>query len=374
MKIGLVRRGYSPTGGAESYLRRLAAALEKAGHPCALFASEWPRAEWPAHRDFFRVPGKGPCRFADALAALEPRNRCDLLFSLERVWACDCYRAGDGVHRAWLERRAHAEPAWKSWLRRWNPKHHQILALERALFTPGGAGLVIANSQLVQAEIRTHYPDYPAGQIEVVYNGLPAGSFPAATPDERRLARVALGLAADEFIMLFAGSGWERKGLGHALAAVARLPGRIRPRLLVAGRGRPGPFLRAAPAAAARSRFLGPVRDMAPCYAAADVFVLPTLYDPFSNACLEALASGLPVLTTDANGFAEILHPGVDGDIVSPADHLSGTELAARLSGWADPERLAAARAACVARAAGLTMERNVSLTLSRLGIPSTSP
>ena len=370
MKIGLVRRGYSPTGGAESYLRRLAAALETAGHSCALFASEWPRAEWPAHRDFFRVPGKGPRRFADALAALEPRNRCDLLFSLERVWACDCYRAGDGVHLAWLERRAHAEPAWRSYFRRWNPKHRQLLALERALFAPGGARQVIANSQLVRAEILAHYPAYPAGQIAVVYNGLPAGAFQAATPDERRSARTALGLSADEFVMLFAGSGWERKGLRHALAAVARLPERIRPLLLVAGRGQPGPFLRTAPAAvAARSWFLGPVRDMAACYAAADVFVLPTLYDPFSNACLEALASGLPVLTTDANGFAEILRPGIDGDIVSTTDHLSGTKFAARLSEWADPTRLAAARAVCAARAAGLTMERNVALTLARLGI-----
>ena len=371
MKIGLVRRGYAPTGGAESYLRRLAAALEAAGHSCALFGgSGWPRAEWPAHRDFFRVPGNGPRRFADALAALEPRNRCDRLFSLERVWDCDCYRAGDGVHRAWLERRAATAPAWKNWLRRWNPKHRQLLTLERALFSPGGADRVIANSQLVRAEIVAHYPAYPAGQIAVVYNGLPAGTFHAATPDERRAARAALGLSAEEFVLLFAGSGWERKGLRHALAAVARLPGGIRPRLLVAGRGRPGPWLRSAPAAAAaRSRFLGPVRDLAACLAAADVFVLPTLYDPFSNACLEALAAGLPVLTTDANGFAEVLTPGIDGDIVSTADHALGSELAARLSEWADPARLAAARAVCTARAAGLTMESNVALTLARLGI-----
>ena len=371
MKIGLVRRGYSPTGGAESYLHRLAEALEAAGHSCALFGdSTWPQAAWPAHREFFRVSGNGPRRFADALAALEPRNRCDLLFSLERVWTCDCYRAGDGVHRAWLERRARAEPAWRSRLRRWNPKHRQLLALERALFSPGGASLVIANSQLVRSEIEAHYPAYPERQIDVVYNGLPAGVFHAATPGARRSARAALGLPAEEFVVLFAGSGWERKGLHHALAAVARLSAQISPRLLVAGRGRPGPFLRAAPtAAAARSRFLGPVRDMAACYAAADVFVLPTLYDPFSNACLEALASGLPVLTTDANGFAEVLTPGMDGDIVGTADRALGIELAARLAGWADPARLAAARDVCIARAASLTMERNVTRTLARLGI-----
>ena len=371
MKIGLVRRGYSPSGGAESYLLRLAEALEAAGHSCALFGgTDWPRAAWPAHREFFHVPGNGPRRFADALAAMKPRDRCDLLFSLERVWNCDCYRAGDGVHRAWLERRAQAEPAWRSQLRRWNPKHRQLLALESALFTPGGARVVIANSQLVRAEILAHYPAYPAGQIAVVHNGLPAGSFHAATPDERRSARAALGLTPEEFVVLFAGSGWERKGLRHALAAIARLPAAIYPLLVVAGRGRPGPFLRTAPpAAAGRTRFLGPVRDMAVCYAAADVFVLPTLYDPFSNACLEALAAGLPVLTTDANGFAEVLTPGRDGDIVSTADDAHGVELAARLAGWADPARLLAARAAGTARATGLTMERNLALTLAQLGI-----
>ena len=93
-----------------------------------------------------------------------------------------------------------------------------------------------------------------------------------------------------------------------------------------AGRGNPRPYLkRMPPGAAGRVRFLGPVSDMAACYAAADVFVAPTLYDPFSNACLEALAAGLPVLTTPANGFSEILTPGRDGEVIaSPADPTPG--------------------------------------------------
>src|SRR5438093_13519022 len=104
MKIALVRRGYSASGGAEAFLKRFAQALVEKGHECVLFASpEWPRAEWP-HGKLCVVDGKSPRAFADALAAMKPRKRCDFLFSLERIWNCDCYRAGDGVHRAVLER------------------------------------------------------------------------------------------------------------------------------------------------------------------------------------------------------------------------------------------------------------------------------
>ena len=89
--------------------------------------------------------------------------------------------------------------------------------------------------------------------------------------------------------------------------------------------------------AASRVHFLGPVREMAAVYAAADVFVLPTLYDPFSNASLEALAAGLPVLTTRANGFAEILTPGVDGEVFEVGDSEMLAVLIARWSGRCTP-------------------------------------
>ncbi len=80
-----------------------------------------------------------------------------------------------------------------------------------------------------------------------------------------------------------------------------------------------------------RAKFLGLVKDLPALYTAADVFILPTIYDPFSNACLEAVAAGLPVVTTSANGFSEILTPGVHGDIVQPGDI---TGLAAALEFW----------------------------------------
>ena len=364
MHIGLARRGYSPTGGAEKYLRRLGATLAAGGHYATLFASPgWPRDQWPAEGGFEVVPGRGPRAFADGLSALAPQRRCDALFSLERVWRCDCYRAGDGLHRAWLERRARFEPAWRGRLRRWNPKHRQLLALEDALFGQGGAGFVIANSQLVRDEISRHFPAYPPERIAVVYNGLPAANLVSPDPTTRDRSRHALGLDPDDFVLLFAGTGWERKGLACAVDAVAQLPD-ARLRLLVAGRGNPRPYLRRRNNLADRMRFLGPVRDMPALYAAADLFVLPTIYDPFSNACLEALAVGLPVLTTTANGFAEILTRGVNGDTFAPGD---ADALADLLCRWSDPARRAAACESTGATARAFSIERNVAETLNIL-------
>ena len=354
MKIGLVRRGYSATGGAEAYLLRLAAELARRGHELVLFSDvPWPDDALAAHdlrltRSVIEV--SNPRLFADGVEAARARHSLDLLFSLERLWACDVYRAGDGVHASWLARRARVEPPWKPFLRGLNPKHRQMLALERALFS-GGAKRIIANSQMVKGEIIGHFGT-PAGQIEVVYNGLPPQTAP---PEARREVRAELGLADCDYVALFVGSGWERKGLHFAIEAVRRTPGVT---LLVAGRGKAG-GLRAHD----RVRFLGPRDDVPRLLAAADVFILPTLYDPFSNACLEALAAGLPVITTRANGFAEIIISGEEGEVVAqPADIPA---LGAALSLWRDPARRTAIRPRLLALGARYTIEENVRQTLA---------
>ena len=374
MRIGLARRGYSSTGGAENYLRRLAVALEEAGHQSVLLAGpEWPRAQWPGAGCQLVAGARSPRAFADGIAQAMESGKCDLLFSLERLWQCDCYRAGDGVHRAWLQRRARAEPAWKSWLRRWNPKHRQILALETALFAGQGAKSVIANSRFVRDEIVEHY-HYPPEQIAIVYNGLPEEYFTLLNDgwqERGAAARTALELGEADCAILFAGSGWERKGLRHALAAFEILTTEApkpHPILLVAGRGNPKSYLaRMASRVRDKIRFLGPVADMPACYAAADLFVLPTLYDPFSNACLEALAAGLPVITTRANGFGEIMTPGDHGEIVDERASDFAQALATAMRKWLDPERRLQSREVCRQKASAYTMNNNVRQTLEFL-------
>src|SRR5437762_9425154 len=140
-----------------------------------------------------------------------------------------------------------------------------------------------------------------------------------------------------------------------AIAAMALADNR-KMRLLVAGRGNQRYYK------SKHVQFLGEVPDPARVYSAADIFILPTIYDPFSNACLEALACGLPVITTRSNGFSEIIENGVHGSIIdNPAD-LTGLRDAIRF--WSDSSRRETARAANVARASHYDISKNVERTL----------
>src|SRR5450432_3539322 len=354
LTIGLVRRGHSETGGAEAYLKRLGRGLSRAGHETRLFTdASWPTNEW-RWGAITRLRGETPRRFADELEKARPREHCDLLLSLERVWRCDVYRAGDGIHQAWLRRRDAASSPARTLLRRFGRSHRDTLEIERALFT-GGARRVIANSEMVKKEAQLFY-DYPAGQIDVVPNGVPLADFRVG-PEARALRRKNLGLTDDDIAVLFVGSGWGRKGLRFAIDAIASLGKNFR--LLVAGRGRQR-------LTSGRSiRLLGAVRDLPLLYAAADIFLLPTLYDPFSNACLEALAAGLPVITTRANGFSEIIENGVHGSIVEEPSSIEA--LRAALHFWSDAEQRRNARRAILARAGQYDISVNVERTLAVL-------
>jgi UDP-glucose:(heptosyl)LPS alpha-1,3-glucosyltransferase len=351
MRIGVIRRGYSRTGGAEAYLQRFADGLFVSGHEVVLFTEKWPSADWPHAR--VGIDSHSPKGFADSLRRRTPGMKCDLLFSLERVWSCDVYRAGDGVHAAWLKRRARYEPFWKPWLRHFNKKHREMLALEKHLFSPLGARMVIANSEMVKREIKRHF-DYPADQIHVVRNGVPPFTQSHGLREDLRRK---LRLDKEDYAILFAGSGWERKGLRFAIKAVnaAGLP---QLKLLVAGRGHAGSQPRSSSV-----RYLGAVQDMAGCYAAADAFILPTIYEPFSNACLEALAAGLPVITTAQNGFSEIIESGVEGEVVKEASDVAA--LAAAIRSWQDPDRRALVLPRLMELSAQYSIEENVRQTLA---------
>lgn len=377
MKVGLVRRGYSPSGGAERYLLRFAQGLTRAGHEWLLFSdAEWPGEALAEHggSQYRLRSADSPRSFADALRKARPREHCDCLFSLERVWECDAYRAGDGVHAAWLDRRATADGGrcfgLANWWRKRRGKNRDLIALERAIYAPGsGSGkapAIITNSHFIQREIVEHYGT-PESRLHCVFNGYDA---PPTSATERAALRdtkrAELGLQEKEIAVLFTGTGWKRKGLAHAVEAVEAVGGgQPKITLLVAGSGnaRERPPVRRADAV----KFLGPVAggDMGALLEAADLFVLPTLYDPFSNASLEAAAHGLPVITTPANGFSEIL----------PTDHSLGSvvpvgdvnALAAAIATWATGSELQQDRNAIRQWAAQWSVEKNVIETLAVL-------
>lgn len=352
--IGFVRRGYSGSGGAEAYLKRLADGVVRLGHEVVLFTTDdWPASEWSFGR-IVRLTAHSPMRFADKLERVRDQTPVDALLSLDRVRSCDIYRAGDGVHRAWLERRAKMQTLWQRLLNRFNPKHPDILRLEQLLFDERRAERVIANSQMVKKEIVDLY-NYRPDRIDVIRNGVRLDDF-RFDQGMREKGRAELELAPDEIGLLFVGTGWERKGLRFAIAATAAAKTR-KVRLLVAGRGREESL------PSNKAGFLGEVKNLQPIYAAADIFILPTIYDPFSNACLEALASGLPVITTRANGFSEIMEDKIHGSIIENPGDVSSLGKAIDL--WSDPTWRSAARPSILKRAGQYDITRNVEQTVA---------
>src|SRR5437773_7587061 len=152
LRLAFVRRGYSPTGGAEAYLKRLARGVIEAGHKVRLIATnEWPSDQWPLG-PITRLRAESVIGFADELEQVQQRLECDVLFSLERVWSCDVYRAGDGVHRAWLTRRRKFELPLKQFARALNRKHRDLSHLEESLFPGRSAGRPTVASEMVKNE------------------------------------------------------------------------------------------------------------------------------------------------------------------------------------------------------------------------------
>ncbi len=192
----------------------------------------------------------------------------------------------------------------------------------------------------------------------MIYNGLPDIHF-KRKPGTRLDMRRDWGLRENDIALLFAGSGWERKGLKYVIQAISRISNR-NVRLLVAGTGKKPIFC------PDNVKFLGPVAEMESLYVASDLLVLPTVYDPFSNACLEALSYGTPVITTVTNGFAEIIEPNVHGEVIGRADDVEALQEA--IEKWIDPDRRESAREECAERARDFGMEKNVEQTLKVLG------
>ena len=133
--------------------------------------------------------------------------------------------------------------------------------------------------------------------------------------------------------------------------------------LLVCGTGEPAPYraLAARLGVSERVRFLGHRTDVEQLHAGSDLFVLPTRYDPFSNACLEAMSSGLPVATTPVNGASELIESGQSGIVLEDR-----FDEAFALLG--DPGQLASMGKSARERVKRLTWERHAEDVLAMYG------
>jgi UDP-glucose:(heptosyl)LPS alpha-1,3-glucosyltransferase len=260
--------------------------------------------------------------FARAARRAWRREAFDIVQSHERIPGCDVYRAGDGVHRRWLELRRSSASLFERIGIALNPYHGYVCAAEKEMFEHPRLRAVICNSNMVRDEIRRGFRIAPE-KLHVIYNGVDLEHFhPRERERLRGAARAELGCRPRDTVFLFVGSGFARKGLGAAIDALAAASNETY-WLVVAGRDRDlKKFTARARRAgvADRVRFLGGREDVRPLYAAADCFILPSRYDPFPNTALEALAMGVPAIVSARCGAAEVIEPAVNGWVCQPDD------------------------------------------------------
>ncbi len=322
-RVALIRQRYAHDGGAERFVSRALDALKSRDVRLTLITREWHGAEG------FEVIRCDPFHlgrlwrdwsFARAACRAVRHGSFDLVQSHERLGCCDIYRAGDGVHREWLRQRARAQGPLARFGTALNPYHYYVRTAEKKLFESPRLKAVICNSRMVREEIREYF-SVPGDKLHVIYSGVDTSAFHPDLKQHRGAVRSRHGIPDAATLLLFVGSGFERKGMAVLLEAVAKLPSDVF--LLVVGRDRHiGRFHTRSEklGLAQRAIFVGAKEDVKPYYGAADALVLPTLYDPFPNVALEAMACGLPVITSLKSGAAELIENGRNGYVCDALD------------------------------------------------------
>lgn len=367
MKIAVVVRNFAHArGGLEQYVISLVRGLVRRGHEVHVYARTWDQPEEPGVH-FCRVPSIRKPAWLQALTFHWGVNRRLVMRNFDAVLGSGVvlfapqhiYRLSDGVLAEWLRLRYPSPPVrWLAMIVR------PVLAvnwwLERRLLN-GRVVHLIANSRRYRDQAVRWY-GIPADRISVIYNGHDPERFNVRRVGAfRREARQALGVPDDAPVALFVSQDFRRKGLDLLLRA---LPAVIRknPRtwLVVVGRNKPGGYLRLARRLGIDRRviFAGSLDTVEHAYVSADMLVLPTRFDPFANVCLEAMACGLPVVTTRINGAAELIRDGVNGYVVEEPEDVAG--LADRICRLLDPAQRAALGREAARTAAPYTIDRHV--------------
>ena len=343
MRIALNYHRVDPTrGGAETYVVDLATRLVRSGHRVDLFANAWREGCLPPEVTTHRVPASGLTRWEriwsfatnseKALRADESEIDCTVGFI--NTWHQDVLIPQGGVHAASLEANAKRFPA--GWRRRLyvlgkgaNPKRWIYRAIEARQYDPARATRFVAVSGMVRGHLERHQ-GVSRDRVDVIPNAIDADRLAVTDPAaiaSREFSQSRFGLRDEDLVALFVGHNYALKGLRtfskRALARRARRDPSGRPIHLVAcGGGDVAPYRALADRLGLTKtvHLAGFQPDIRPPFWASDFFVLPTYYDPCSLVVFEALACGLPVITTACNGAGELITEGREGFVVPHPD------------------------------------------------------
>jgi UDP-glucose:(heptosyl)LPS alpha-1,3-glucosyltransferase len=327
-------------GGAERYTVDLAAALAARGHEVSVLAIDSPSpipgvrivplaAGGMTRRRRFR-------RFLDSLDAHLAAGKYDVVHAMLPVRRCDVYHPHAGL----------AAESMQKFSSKLNPRRRLFAAVERALLTSPRPPVALCLSDYIKRIVQSHYP-LPPDRMATLFNAVDLARFDP-TQGRRDEDRQRLSLPDDRIVALMVAQDFQRKGVHLAIEALKQAAD---PKLLllVLGRDKPDPYKHLARlhGVAEQVRFAGAVDDPRQYYRAADFFLLPTRHDPCSLATLEALAMGLPVISTVFNGACQTMTDGEHGFVLSDPNDTAA--LAGAMRKLLDSQKRQAMSHACLA-------------------------
>ena len=372
MKIALAIENFSRhSGGAESYAVDLAKTLVTEGWEVHLFGHSW---DGEPDRAIFhpirRLPKWIPpsvriLDFAFQHKKLVGAHRFDIIMGFGNTIEMNVYQSHGGVHYVSSMKKLKAvknplSRLAKSLLLFASPKYHARAWIESAAFRMPNPPTIIAISDMVREDM-SRYFRIDRERIRLVYNGIDVKRFGSLISSPDGSVRRSLGFDR-QVLFLFMAYDFRKKGVRFLIEAAAALRDRVGTDafgLVIVGRP-PSPLLLRSVQALGLSevvRFPGPTREPELFYQGCDVFVLPTFYDACSLVVFEAMAAGLPAVTTVHNGAAGIIADGVDGRVLQ--DPANTAEMMRALEWFLTPKNLAGASEAARAKASQYTLERN---------------
>jgi UDP-glucose:(heptosyl)LPS alpha-1,3-glucosyltransferase len=321
--LALLKSGISHSGGLEKYAMRTARAFASAGFDVSILTTTPSHEAKKPHPDDSNIEivdlGKTASlsylhvkQFDKMCNQWLSRNHAEIIFGMDRNTYQTHYRAGNGVHAAYLRQRSLCEGTLKKFSFKVNPLHHLILEMERTAFEHPRLKALFTNSHMVKQEILKYYRT-PEQKIHVIHNGVEWAEMQApfeSWQEQKPLICRQLNLDPSLFQLLFIGHGYRRKGLQHLLEALFSLKRRDF-QLSVIGKDKEEGFFKQMVSASnleKQVKFFGPRGDVMRFYQMADALAIPSTYDPFANVTVEALAMGLFIVSSPYNGGSEVLN------------------------------------------------------------------
>lgn len=304
MKIAIIRRKFTPFGGAENFILRMSSGLTSLGIKFSIISEAWKsNAKTTKNISWIKAKSVGLTRYSRfvsfkySVKKIISTHHFDLIQSHERLMGADIFRVGDGVHAAWIDRVKKISPWYKKLWLNIDPYHKKIIRIEKEMSRDKNL-FFVANSELVKNELLKYYK-VPQSRVRVIENGIDVKSFQPISTFKKEHAKRKLALDPKSPVILFVGSGFERKGAFELVEAIKLLP---KFQSIIVGQDKKIEALKSL-ASDKKVLITGPQVNIQPYLDASDIFCLPSMYDSLPNAALEALCCGLPVVVTKDVGL-----------------------------------------------------------------------